>query len=189
MRMLKIGWIFASITGAIVPSFIWMIGDVFDSYNPANDPSETRDKIRIAFCKILGLCVLICITATIYYYLLVAASHMITTRIKKLYLEAILRQESAWFDTQNYTELPSRVIKECQSIQRGIGEKFGQIIFSISMFMSGLVVGSTKGGSLAAAMLAVGPIIFTGIAVFAVNLAKRTMIIMKSYVQSAGYAE
>ena len=87
----------------------WFLGDIFDAYNPNSDATETRDQIREAFYKMLGLCGLICITATIYYSMLVSASQMITTRIKKMYLEAILRQESAWFDMINFTELPARI--------------------------------------------------------------------------------
>ena len=125
MCMLRVGWVFACLTGAILPTFIWMLGDIFDSYDPNIEPEETRDRIRETCYKMLGLCFMICSCATIYYYLLSGASHMITTRIKILYLEAVLRQESAWFDMTNYTELPSRISKECQSIQRGIGEKLG----------------------------------------------------------------
>ena len=109
MCMLRIGWLFACLTGAILPTFIWMLGDIFDSYDPNKDSEQTRDEIRSAFFKMLGLCGLICVTATFYYYMLVGASHMITTRIKKRYLEAILRQESAWFDMINFTELPARI--------------------------------------------------------------------------------
>ena len=109
MCMLRIGWIFACLSGAILPVFIWMLGDIFDAYNPTSDAEETRDEIRKVFYKMLVLAACICITATFYYYMLVGASHMITLRIKKLYLEAVLRQESAWFDTINFTELPARI--------------------------------------------------------------------------------
>ena len=111
--MLRVGWIFACFTGAILPTFIWMLGDIFDSYDPNIEAEETRRRIRETFYKIASLCVLICICATFYYYLLSAASHMITTRIKIRYLEAVLSQESSWFDMSNYTELPARISKEC----------------------------------------------------------------------------
>ena len=39
---LYIGWIFACLSGCILPSFIFLIGDVFDSFSPDNDPEETR---------------------------------------------------------------------------------------------------------------------------------------------------
>ena len=114
--MLFTGWFFASLTGAILPTFIWLIGDVFDSFAPDKDPEETRDKVREMFYIMLALCFGILITATLQSSCLAAASTRITGRIKTKYLEAILRQESAWFDMINYTELSSRLSKECQSI-------------------------------------------------------------------------
>lgn len=32
--MLSAGWFFACLTGATLPTFIWLIGDVFDSFAP-----------------------------------------------------------------------------------------------------------------------------------------------------------
>ena len=161
-----IGWIAACLTGAILPCFIWLLGDVFDSFNPENDPDETRDRLRNVFYAMLGLCGGITITATVQFSTLAAAGAKITARIKKQYLAAILRQESAWFDIINYTALSSRLVKETATIQRAIGDKFGQIIFSLSMSLSGLALGLTKGWSLGLAMIGIGPILIIGMAVF-----------------------
>jgi hypothetical protein len=40
------GWVFAGLSGAILPTFIFMMGPVFDSFGPSNDPAETRTMIR-----------------------------------------------------------------------------------------------------------------------------------------------
>lgn len=110
------GWFFACLTGATLPTFIWLVGDVFDSFKPDIDPEETRDQIRFTFYIMCGLCTSIFITATLQSTLLAMASSRITARIKAKYLESILRQESAWFDLINYTELSSRMNRECQAI-------------------------------------------------------------------------
>ncbi len=89
----------------------------------------------------------------------------------------------------NYTELSSRISKECQSIQRGIGEKFGQIVFSLSMCVSGLALGFIKGWSLALAICAIAPMFMIGMAVFAGSIKARITKTMKAYGQSAGFAE
>ena len=107
------GWVFTSFTGFLLPSFIWLFGDVFDSFDPDVDPLETRDRIRNIFYIMLGLSVIVVITSTLQYATLAAASSQIASRIKQKYLEAILRQESAWFDIMNYTELSARLTKEC----------------------------------------------------------------------------
>ena len=114
--MLWTGWFFAAITGMILPSFFWMIGDVFDSFNPSKEPSQTLEEILTIFYIIVGLCITITITATVYFSCLAKASSMIAARIKQHYLAAILRQESGWFDMINYTELSLRLSKECLAI-------------------------------------------------------------------------
>ena len=187
--MLCTGWFFACLTGVILPSFIWLIGDVFDSFAPDKDPEETRDKVREMFSIMLGLCAGISISATLQSSCLAAASTRIAGRIKTKYLEAILKQESAWFDMINYTELSSRIEKECQSIQKAMGEKFGQIIFSLSMSLSGLTLGFLKGWSLALAICAIGPMFMIGGAVFTASIKTRILQAMKAYGQSAGFAE
>ena len=80
--MLVIGWIAACLTGFILPCFIWLIGDVFDSFAPGVDPKETRDKIREIFYIMCGLCVGIVITSTLYYATLSAAATNIAARIR-----------------------------------------------------------------------------------------------------------
>ena len=164
--LLVTGWVFTSLTGCVLPSFIWFFGDVFDSFDPDVDPLETRDRIRQIFYIMIGLSVFGVITSTLQYATLAAASSQIAARFKQKYLEAILRQESAWFDMINYTELSARLTKECQAIQRAIGEKYGQIIFSLSMSLSGLALGFAKGWSLTLIMCGIGPIFIFGTYIF-----------------------
>jgi len=118
------GWLFASLSGAILPCFIFMLGPVFDSFGPGNDPKETRDQVRIV-CSIMGgLALGIAITGFFQYSLTIEASARITAKFKSQYLRAILRQESSWFDLINYNELSARLTKETLSISRAIGEKY-----------------------------------------------------------------
>ena len=72
--LLVTGWFFASLTGCMLPSFIWFIGDVFDTFSPDFDRVEARDKIRTIFFIMIGLCVLIVITSTLQSATLSAAS-------------------------------------------------------------------------------------------------------------------
>ena len=90
----------------------------------------------------------------------------IASKIKTRYLKAILNQESAWYDQTNYMELSSRISKEVDAIQNGIGRKYGNIIYSFAMCLSGFATGAYKGWSLALAMLGVGPIMLIGMGIF-----------------------
>ena len=122
-------------------------------------------------------------------WLLLKSSTNVTARLKTNYLRSVLSQESAWFDQENYTELSSRLGKECDTIKGGIGQKFGQIIYSFSMCASGMFVAFYKGWSLAFAMLGIAPIILIGMGIFSSVMMKRSSVTMRAYGQSAGYAE
>ena len=57
--MLWTGWIFAGLTGAILPLFFFFLGPIFDSFGGNNSPEETRDMVRelciIMFCIAIGI--------------------------------------------------------------------------------------------------------------------------------------
>lgn len=57
------------------------------------------------------------VTSYLYFVFLVIMSERIGKKTRVAYLRSILKQEIAWYDTAvNYTELSSRLSKECQSI-------------------------------------------------------------------------
>jgi hypothetical protein len=56
------------------------------------------------------------ILSYIYYGFLLISSERITKRTRTNYIEAVLRQESAWFDANNPSELSARIGKECLAI-------------------------------------------------------------------------
>ncbi len=183
------GWLFAACSGAVLPGFIFMIGDVFDSFGPDQDPESTLILIR-RVTKIMGLlAVILLVTGFLQYSLTIEAAARVAGRIRVEYLRAILRQESAWFDLTNYTELSARLSKETLSIQKAMGEKYSQIIFSVCMSLSGLSLGMIKGWSLALAMLGIAPIMLIGISVFGGFMGSKVKKTMLAYGQSAGYAE
>jgi ABC-type multidrug transport system fused ATPase/permease subunit len=125
----------------------------------------------------------------IYYSFLLIASEKIVRRTKTAYLEAILRQESAWFDVNNPSELSSRIGKEVLTIQKAIGEKMGQIFFGFAMMVSGLTFAFVKGWSFSFVILASFPCIVFATALLNKVMQKGFRENMKAYGQSAGYAE
>ena len=111
------------------------------------------------------------------------------TRMKQNYLGAILKQDCSWFDQTNHTELSSRMVHEVDFIKKAVGEKFAMIINSIAMTISGFAIGFGLGWSLACSMLVIGPILIVGMTIFFAQLTNGMAETMKTYGQSAGYAE
>ena len=60
-------------------------------------------------------------------------------KLKIDYFKSCLEKDAAYYDEHDPTEMTSRISKEVSAIQRGIGEKFGGIIFSVSGFITGYI--------------------------------------------------
>jgi len=186
---LILGWIFAVLTGSVLPLFFFFIGPIFDSFGQGKSSEETKNDV-IQLCLIMVyLSIGITVTSICQNYLLMSASATVAARLRTRYLQATLNQESAWYDQVNYLELPARLSKDIQTIQAGIGQKFGQILYSVFMSISGFFVGFYKGWKLALCMLAIGPVILIGMGIFGHIIQRNTLVVMQAYSQSAGYAE
>ena len=60
-------------------------------------------------------------------------------KVKLKYFEKCLEKDAEYYDLNNPTEMASRISKETSAIQRAIGEKFGNIVMSISSFFLGFI--------------------------------------------------
>ena len=90
--LLMIGWIAASITGLGLPSFVFLMGNIVDSFNPlTSSPDKMLHMIsRIAYI-FASVGAGIWFFAYIYFSFLLMASEKIASRTRVIYLEAILR--------------------------------------------------------------------------------------------------
>lgn len=104
--------------------------------------------------------------------------------IKKRYFASILKQEIAWFDTQNSGEFASRISRYCglftfkkhqqrfhqlflsllvysdfKKFESGINENLGLLIYNISCSLQNVVIGLVFGWKLSLVIIAMSPII------------------------------
>lgn len=92
------GWAFAGLSGAILPTFFFFMGPVFDSFTVNTTPEEARDAIREVCIIMACLAGGITVTSFCQNYLLMSTSAMVAAKLKGTYLRAVLAQESGWFD-------------------------------------------------------------------------------------------
>ena len=96
------GWFFACVTGFMYPWFYFLLGDMLNSFGPEYTPEETLAETK-RICTLMGLLSLIVwVTGYLQWSLTQSVSVKIGAKIKQAYLEAILRQDCAWFDQVNY---------------------------------------------------------------------------------------
>ncbi|KAK6595557.1 Leptomycin B resistance protein pmd1-like protein 4 [Botrytis cinerea] len=78
-------------------------------------------------------------------------------RLRMRYLDVLLRQEVAFFDTLPSGEVASRLDVDLQTIQTGTSEKVGIFIASISYFVASYVVSFIKSAKLAGMLISLVP--------------------------------
>lgn len=183
------GWTCAMITGCGMPSFVFLIGIVIDSFSPSTTPADTLRTISLMSLIFTVVGVGVWITSLIMYSFLLLFSERVVKATRTKYLHSILRQESAWFDTINQSELSARLSKETSAMQRALGEKMGTIILAYAMCVAGLTFAFTKGWSFSLVLLVVFPFLGITTGLMAKVMSAGSHANMKAYGQSAGYAD
>ena len=88
--LMTIGWSSASIAGFGMPSFVFLIGNIIDSFNPTNSPDSTLDTInRMSLIfTLIGLA--IWVTSYTMYSFLLIFSERVARKTRTAYLKSIL---------------------------------------------------------------------------------------------------
>jgi len=116
-------------------------------------------------------------------------SIQIGTKMKIAYFDQALRKDADFYDSQNPNEMASKISKEVAAVQRGTGEKIGNIMMSSSSFLLGYIAAFTFGWKLTLILLVGLPAVcLSGVAMGA-SFETGAVEGMKAYAQSAGYAE
>jgi ATP-binding cassette subfamily B (MDR/TAP) protein 1 len=84
-----------------MPSFVFLIGNILDSFNSTTDPDVMLSNIK-RLSGIFGLIgIFLWITTYINFAFLYIFSERVAKKTRVKYLEAILKQEASWFDLTN----------------------------------------------------------------------------------------
>eukprot|EP00742_Colponemidia_sp_Colp-10_P003632 GILJ01003866.1.p1 GENE.GILJ01003866.1~~GILJ01003866.1.p1 ORF type:complete len:1310 (-),score=238.99 GILJ01003866.1:288-4217(-) len=152
-----VGSICAICNGTALPLFSLVFGAMVDALNA--DPGTIYTEIS----KYASYFVYIGIGAFVLSFgetgLWMAAGERQVCRMRERYLRAILRQNIAWFDVNNPGELPTRIAGDCLKVQGAIGEKVSSYMHHTATFVTGFIVGFTKGWQLTLVMLGVTPLL------------------------------
>lgn len=110
--------------------------------------------------------------------------------LRKAYLDAVLRQDVGFFDTDARTgDIVFGVSTDTLLVQDAIGEKVGNFIHYIATFLAGLVVGFVAAWRLALLSVAVIPAIAFAGGLYAYTLTGLTSKSRESYANAGVVAE
>ncbi|VFQ97082.1 unnamed protein product [Cuscuta campestris] len=140
----------AAVANGLSPTLMTVVfSQVIDSFGAADSSHVVRQ-----ISKVCIKCVYIAIGMGLASFLQmscwVVAGERQAARIRGLYLQAILRQDIAFFDTETETgEVIARMSGDTILIQEAMGEKAGKFIQFTSTFIGGFVIAFIKGWLLA----------------------------------------
>jgi len=187
--MMYFGWVMSVLTGIGLPLFVLFISRMFNSFGPAESPKDTLKTVTECYGVMVACGAFIGLTGFCYWFISLKFADAMARRTKENFLGSVLKQESAWFDANNYNELAACMTKESMSICKAVGEKPGLLLQAMGMSICGLAIGFTQGWSLALTFLAIVPVMTISGAIFGAAGANKFAKSLKAYGQSAGYAE
>ncbi|OAY72403.1 ABC transporter B family member 19 isoform X1 [Ananas comosus] len=189
--LMAAGSVGAVVHGSAMPVFFLFFGDLVNGFgkNQYNLRKMTDEVSKYALYFVyLGLVVCVSSYAEIACWMYTGERQVIALR--KRYLEAVLRQDVGFFDTDARTgDIVFSVSTDTLLVQDAISEKVGNFIHYLSTFLAGLVVGFISAWRLALLSVAVIPgIAFAG-GLYAYTLTGLTSKSRESYANAGIIAE
>jgi ATP-binding cassette, subfamily B (MDR/TAP), member 1 len=181
------GYASSIISGLGLPSFVFLFGDIVDSFGPGS--SDIIGSISLICLVMTVIGVGIWITGYIYVTSLAIMAERVGKKTRVAYLRSVLNQEIAWFDENNATEIPAKIVREVSMITKALGEKMANLLMSLAMSVSGIAFAFTRGWWMALILLFAFPTILIASLLMGESIKKGTSENLKAYAQSAGYAE
>ncbi|XP_078519721.1 ATP-dependent translocase ABCB1 [Lissotriton helveticus] len=208
--LMLFGTLLAVCHGAGLPAMMLVFGEMTDSFvNSAHDPfptnfppnltgditdflnvTETLQEQMTRFAIIysgLGAAVLVAAYIQISFWTLAAGRQI--RKIRRQFFHAVLRQEIGWFDVNDAGELNTRLTDDISKINEGIGDKLAMLFQSVATFITGFVIGFTKGWKLTLVILAVSPLMGLSAAIWSKILSTFTNKELTAYAKAGAVAE
>ncbi|KAG1679148.1 hypothetical protein FOA52_000503 [Chlamydomonas sp. UWO 241] len=155
--LMAVGTFGACVHGCAFPMFAIVFGEFADAFGNADSPDFMDQVIKIALYFVY-----IAIAAMVAAYLQTAfwtwTGNRQTVRLRTQYLNAVLRQDVSYFDTQTSTGVLLQTLTDDSSaVQAAIGDKLGHFIQHCTCFLVGYIIALWRGWDMALVMVGTLP--------------------------------
>ncbi|XP_046391423.1 multidrug resistance protein homolog 49-like [Ischnura elegans] len=138
-------------------------------------------------CATLGLIQLL--SAYVFVTSLNYSAENQILRIRTLFLQSVLRQDIAWYDTHQIGDFASRVTEDLNKLKDGIGEKVGMVVMLSVSFLSNIVVSFIYGWKLTLVILSLMPLLVIATAIVGKMQASLAEKELKAYGKAGAVSE
>lgn len=133
------GTLGSCLVGASFPAFAVLFGEMYGILS-LDDPDVVRKNANFYSILFLGLGVTTGISTFIQTYMFNFAGVKLTSRLRSLTFNAMMRQEMGWFDDARNAvgALCARLAGDCASVQGATGSRVGSIVQAGSVIFIGI---------------------------------------------------
>eukprot|EP01033_Poteriospumella_lacustris_P014692 gene14693-10505_t len=183
---MAVGTLGAIATGASIPIFNVLFGQIMDELNENPDSfGYGVNQLCIEFCIVAaanllsGFCQVYCWSAT---------GERQTQKFRERYVHSVLSQEIGWFDTCGASELSTKLAEMIGKVQDGTGRKVGDLIQYVTQFVAALGVAFYLNWKLSLVLLAAIPIIGAAGAFMIMAITSAQQQALEQYAGAGGLA-
>ncbi|XP_068942330.1 ATP-dependent translocase ABCB1 [Petaurus breviceps papuanus] len=194
----------AVIHGAGLPLIMLIFGDMTDSFaemgnanitisnsnNTSGNPFDQLEEKMTTYAyyySAVGFGVLVAAYIQVSFWTLAAGRQI--KKIRQKFFHSIMRQEIGWFDIHDVGELNTRLTDDVSKINEGIGDKIGILFQAVATFLTGFIVGFSRGWKLTLVILAISPVLGVSSAIWAKVLSTFTDKELLAYAKAGAVAE
>ena len=179
--------------GVVFPLFSLVFGQMIDDFAEYSQGNTTKDQL-VSSIEDVALDFIYIAIAGLFVAYLQAAMWMISSerqakKMRRAYIQSLLRQDIGWYDTQDSGEFATRVASDTQLVQEAISEKFSLVLQKVATLIAGLGVAFSKGWQLTLVMLAVSPLMMGVIGYLGAVTARITVEEQASYAKAGNVAQ
>ncbi|XP_010999324.1 PREDICTED: ABC transporter B family member 4-like [Populus euphratica] len=189
--LMFVGTIAAIGNGTCMPTMTIIFGQLVNAFGSTSTNIEevTHEVSQVALKFVyLGLGAMVAAFLQVSCWMVTGERQ--ATRIRNLYLGAILRQEIGFFDNETNTgEIIGRMSGDTILIQDAMGEKVGKFLQLFTTFTAGFVVAFIKGWKLTLVMASSIPLLVLSGAVMAITVSKTASRGQTAYARAANIVD
>lgn len=138
---ISIGTLASCLVGASFPAFAVLFGEVYGilSFDDAEEIRKYSNYYSILF---IGLGVITGVSTYIQTHMFNAAGVRLTSRLRSMTFDGMMRQEMAWFDNPKNAvgALCARLAGDCAAVQGATGSRIGSMVQAGSVIIIGIGV-------------------------------------------------
>ncbi|KAJ5584031.1 ABC multidrug transporter mdr1 [Penicillium hispanicum] len=153
LLILLVSFVCAVVAGAALPLFTILFGSLATAFQQIELKTITYDHFyheltrNVLYFVYLGIAEFVTVYVSTVGF--IYTGEHVTQKIREHYLEAILRQNIAYFDKLGAGEVTTRITADTNLIQDGISEKVGLTLTALATFVTAFVVAYIKYARLA----------------------------------------